>query len=304
MRRFVVSLLTVISAVCLVLTSTALWAHRYVADTEGFVSGARMVLAEPAVRAWVGSRVRDTVVNPVVRHAGEGAAALLPPELQSFRPAIEGGVRSMLGEGVRSVPASDAFPTAALASAQAQLASGRPVTLSLAQVMSAASAQNPIGPVAHLLDLLPDDIGVVVLTPQDAPQLYTAFEVLQVLWLWTGLLMIATLAGALVLSRRPLCTVRTWAVTASVLAVLVLIALPMARASVLAHVEPAGLGAAGAVYGVLAGNLRTWTLWLFAGATVVAVATLRTASRHARWRAHAPDAGSGPPSTVITPPTV
>jgi hypothetical protein len=286
MRRFAVSLLIVISAVCLVLSSTALWARRYVVDTEVFVSGARVVLAEPAVQAWVASRVTDAVVTPGVRHVGDEVAALLPPELRSFRPAFEGGVRSMLREGVRTLLASDSLSAPALASAHAQLAEGRPVRLTLGQAMSSASTGFPIGQAGQLLDLLPNDLGVTVLTPQDAPLLYTVVDLLKVLWLWTGLLAIGTLAGALVVSRRPLRTVGAWAVTASVLGLLLLIAVPTARASVLSHVEPAGRDAAGAVYAVLTDGLCSWTLWLLAGTAVVAVvasvSTLRALSGQGR----------------------
>jgi hypothetical protein len=266
-RRFVAGLLVAVSALCLVLSSSSLWARRYVVDTEVFVSEARVALAEPAVRAWVGSWVTDKVVGRAV----DETAALLPPELGDFRPAVEGGVRSMLGGGVDALLTSDAFSTVALASAHAQLVEGQPVRLTVGQAASAVLTQNPIGPADLLLDLLPDDIGVTVLTPQDAPHVYTAVELLKLLWLWTGLLAIAALAGALVVSRRPLATVRAFAVTAAGLGLLLLIALPAARASVLAHVEPGGRDATGAVYGVLTDGLHTWTLWFVAGTAVVAV---------------------------------
>jgi hypothetical protein len=266
MRRFVASLLVAVSALCVVLSSTSLWARRYVVDTEVFVSEARVVLAEPAVRAWVGSRLTDTVVQ----HAVDETAALLPPELAGFwpgveGPAVEGAVRPLVGEGVDALLTSDAFSTGALASAHAQLVDGRPVRLTM-------------------LDLLPDDIGVTVLTPQDAPHVYTAVELLKLLpwWLWTGLLAIAALVGALVVSRRPLATVRAWAVTASGLGLLLLIALPAARASVLALVEPGSRDAAGTLYTALTDGLRTWTLGLLAGTAVVAVAASVTAHAHPR----------------------
>jgi ligand-binding sensor domain-containing protein len=274
MRRFVAGLLVAVSALCVVLSSTSLWARRYVVDTEVFVSEARVMLAEPAVQVWIGSRLTDTVVQ----HAVDETAALLPPELAGFwpaveGPAVEGAVRPMVGEGVDALLTSDAFSTGALASAHAQLLEGRPVRLTVGQAVSAVSTQNPVGPAAWLLDLLPDDIGVTVLTPQDAPHVYTAVELLKLLpwWLWTGLLAIAALVGALVVSRRPLGTVRAWAVTASGLGLLLLIALPAARASVLALVEPGSRDAAGALYTVLTDGLCTWTLWLLTGTAVVAV---------------------------------
>ena len=71
-----------------------------------------MVLAEPAVRVRVGSWVTDTVVQ----HAVDETAALLPPELAGFRPVVEGGARSMPGEGGHALPTSDALSTTALAS--------------------------------------------------------------------------------------------------------------------------------------------------------------------------------------------
>lgn len=266
MRGFVAGLLAAVSALFLVLSSTALWARNYVVDTEVFVSEARVVLAEPAVQVWVGSRVTDSAVQ----HAVDETAALPPPWSAGLRPVVEGGVRSMVGEGVHAVLTSDVLSTAALASAHAQLVEGRPVRLTVGQAASAVSKQNPVGSEAWLLHLLPDDIGVTVLTPQDAPLVYSAVDLLKWLWLWTGLLAIAALTVALVVSRRPLATVRAWAVTASGLGLL-LIALPAARASVLARVEPGGRDAAGAVYAVLTDGLRSWTLWLLAGTAVVAV---------------------------------
>jgi hypothetical protein len=279
MRRFVAGLLVAVSALCVVLSSTSLWARRYVVDTEVFVSEARGMLAEPAVRAWVGSRLTDTVVQ----HAVDETAALLPPELAGFWPAIEGpavedpivegAVRPMVGVGIDALLTSDAFSTGALTSAHAQLLEGRPVQVTVGQAVSGGSTQDQVGPAAWLLDLLPDDIGVTVLNPQDAPHLYTAVELLKLLpwWLWSGLLAIAALVGALVVSRRPLATVRAWAVTASGLGLLMLIALPAARASVLALVEPGSRDAAGTLYTVLTDGLRNWTLWLLAGTAVVAV---------------------------------
>jgi hypothetical protein len=282
MRRFVAGLLVAVSALCVVLSSTSLWARRCVVDTEVFVSEARGVLAEPAVRAWVGSRLTDTVVQ----HAVDETAALLPPELAGFwpaveGPAVEGAVQPMVGVGVDALLTSDAFTTGALASAHAQLLEGRPVRLTVDHAAPAVSTQNPVGPAAWLFDLLPDDIGVTVLTPQDAPHVYTAVELLKLLpwWLWTGLLAIAVLVGALVVSRRPLATVRAWAVTTSGLGLLLLIALPAARASVLALVEPGGRDAAGALYTALTDGLRTWTLWLLTGTAVVAVVASVTRTR-------------------------
>ncbi|GAA1266431.1 hypothetical protein GCM10009609_31990 [Pseudonocardia aurantiaca] len=290
MRRFVAGLLVAVSALCLVLSSTSLWARSYVVDTEVFVSGARAVLAEPAVQDWVGSRVADTVVQPAL----DETAALLPPTLGGFRPAVERGARSMVGAGVHALLTSDLFSTTALASAHAQLVEGRPVRLTVGQAALAVSTQDPVGLAARLLDLVPDDIGVTVLTPHDAPLVYTAVGLLKLLWLWTALIAIAAFAGALVVSRRPLATVRAWAVTASGLGLL-LIALPWARASVLAHVEPGGRDAAGAVYAVLTDGLRSWTLWLLAGTVVVAVvASVSASSRHSADRA-----GRTPPGTAL-----
>jgi hypothetical protein len=52
----------------------------------------------------------------------------------------------MLGEGVQALLTSDALSTAALASAHAQLVEGRPVRLTVGEAASAASTQNPGGP--------------------------------------------------------------------------------------------------------------------------------------------------------------
>ena len=58
------------------------------------------------------------------------------------------------------------------------------------------------GLAGQVLDLLPDDVGVTLLTPADAPQVYTAIDLLKSAWWWLGLVALATLAGALGVSRR------------------------------------------------------------------------------------------------------
>ncbi|WP_214368808.1 hypothetical protein [Pseudonocardia sp. H11422] len=164
-----------------------------------------MVLAEPAVQARIDSRVTDTVMaDPDVQKAVD-AVAMLPPRLQTFRPAIEDGARSVVSEGVQTVltsPAFDTLITAALTSAQTQLVNGQPVTFTLGQAKALVPAQDRTGLAGQVLDLIPNDVGITVLTPADAPQLYTAIDLLASLWLWTGLLAIGAPIGALVVSRR------------------------------------------------------------------------------------------------------
>src|SRR4051794_4162610 len=97
MRRFAVGLLIVISAVCLVLSSTSLWTRRHVVNTEVFVAGGQAILAEPAVQGVIDGKVVDTIMaNPEVQGAVNDVVALLPPRLQTLKPAVEEGARNLL----------------------------------------------------------------------------------------------------------------------------------------------------------------------------------------------------------------
>ena len=87
-----------------------------------------------------------------------------------------------------------------------------------------------------MVNLIPDNVGFTVLTPQQAPQLYTALDLLKTLWLWVGLLGLAALIGAFVLSRRRRRTLRAWSVTTAVLGLLLVIAMRVAQGPLLIHV--------------------------------------------------------------------
>jgi hypothetical protein len=93
-------------------------------------------------------------------------------------------------------------------------------------------------------------------------------------WWWLGLLSLAALAGALGVSRRRRGTLRAWAVTTTVLTLVVLIALRVARALVVPQAKPENRDAVGAMFDVLAGSLRSWTLWLLGVVLLVLVLTL------------------------------
>jgi hypothetical protein len=126
----------------------------------------------------------------------------------------------------------------------------------------------------EVINLIPDDVGFTVLTPQQAPQLYTAIGLLKTLWLWVGLLGLAALIGALVISRRRRRTPRAWSVTTAVLGLLLVIAMRVAQGPLLIHVKPANAAAATAIYEGVAASLRAWTLWFVAIPVVVLVFTL------------------------------
>jgi hypothetical protein len=126
----------------------------------------------------------------------------------------------------------------------------------------------------EVINLIPDDVGFTVLTPQQAPQLYTAIDLLKTLWLWVGLLGLAALIGALVISRRRRRTPRAWSVTTAVLGLLLVIAMRVAQGPLLIHVKPANAAVATAIYEGVAASLRAWTLWFVAIPVVVLVFTL------------------------------
>jgi 8-oxo-dGTP pyrophosphatase MutT (NUDIX family) len=278
MRRFIAGLLILVSALSLVLASTSLWVRRNVINTEVFVSNVETMVDLPEVEARINDRVTTTVLdNPDVQQAIDDALTVLPPRLQVFRPTVENGIRSLVSAGVQRLLTNDPFrplTSAALTSAHDQLVNGQPVefTLGMAKDLVPASARDGIA--GQVLDLLPDQAGVTLLTPADAPQVYTAVDLLKSVWWWVGLLALGTLAGALSVSRHRRGTLRAWAVTTTVLTLLVLIALRVGRGVLLPQARPENRDAVGAMYDVLAGSLRSWTLWLLAAALLVLVLTL------------------------------
>jgi hypothetical protein len=278
MRRFVTGLLIVISAVSLILASTSLWTRRNVINTSVFVSNVETMVDLPEVEARVNDRVTTTVMtNPDVQDAIDEAVAALPPRLQSFRPTVEDGIRSIISRGVARLLRNDPFrplTEAAVTSAHTQLINGEPVQFTLGQAKDLVPASAQDGLAGQVLGLIPDDVGVTILTPSDAPQVYNAVDLLKSIWLWTGLLALGTLAGALGVSRHRRGTLRAWSVTTLVLALLVLVTLRVVRGRLLVQARPDNRDAVGAIYDVLAGSLRSWTIWLVVIAVVVLVGTL------------------------------
>jgi hypothetical protein len=278
MRRFVVGLLILVSALSLVLASTSLWTRRNVINTQVFVSNVETIADLPQVEARVNQEVTATVMaNPDVRGAIDAVVAALPPRLQQFKPTVESGVESVISAGVGRLLTNDPFrplTEAAVTSAHSQLINGEPVRFTLGQAKDLVPASARDGLAGQVLDLVPGDVGFTVVTPSDAPSLYNAVDLLKSVWWWLGLVALAALAGALGTSRRRRGTLRAWAVTTAVLLFLVLLTLRVARGRLLVAARPENRDAVGAVYDVLAGSLRTWTLWLLVIALVVLVETL------------------------------
>jgi hypothetical protein len=278
MRRFVVGVLIVISAVSLILASTSLWTRRNVINTSVFVTNVETMVDLPEVEARINDRVTTTVMtNPDVQDAIDEAVAVLPARLQPFRPTVEDGVRSIISAGVARLLSNDPFrplTEAAVTSAHNQLVNGEPVEFTLGQAKDLVPASARDGLAGQVLDLIPNDVGVTILTPSDAPQVYNAIDLLKSVWLWTGLLALATLAGALGMSRHRRRTLRAWSVTTLVLGLLVLMTLRIARGRLIVEARPDNRDAVGAIYDVLAGSLRSWTLWLVGFTVLVLVLTL------------------------------
>ena len=278
MRRFFTGLLILISAVCLFGSSVSLWTRHNVINTQVFVSNVETMVDLPQVEARINQKVTDTVMtNPDVQDAINNAMAVLPPRLQQFRPTVENGIRSLISAGVQRLLTNDPFrplTSGALTSAHQQLVNGQPVRFTLGQAKARIPASAKSGLAGQVLDLLPNDVGFTVVTPADAPQLYNAIDLLKSLWLWLGLAFLATLAGALGISRRRRSTLRAWSVTTTVLLLLELIALRVAAGRIVVAAKPENRDAVRAMYDVVAQSLRSWTLWLVGFALLVLVVTL------------------------------
>jgi hypothetical protein len=89
-----------------------------------------------------------------------------------------------------------------------------------------------------------------------------------------GIVALATLAGALGVSRHRRGTLRAWSITTLVLGLLVLVTLRVLRGRVVVAAKPDNRDAVGAIYDVLAGSLRAWTIWLVVVMLVVLVMSL------------------------------
>jgi hypothetical protein len=278
MRRFVTGLLILVSALTLVLASTSLWTRRNVINTPVFVSNVQTMVDLPPVEARINERVTTTVMaDPRVQNAIDQAVAVLPERLQQFRPTVENGAASLVSAGVLQLLTTDPFrplTTAALTSAHDQLVNGQPVEFTLGQAKARVPDSLRDGIAGQVLDLLPNDVGVTILTPADAPRIYNAVDLLRSVWWWLGLVALGTLAGALGVSRHRRGTLRAWAVTTTVLTLLVLLGLRVARGFLLPQARPENREAVGAMYDFLAGSLRSWTLWLLGAALLVLVLTL------------------------------
>jgi hypothetical protein len=278
MRRFVAGVLILVSALSLVLASTSLWVRQNVIDTEVFVGNVETMVDLPEVEARINERVTTTVMtNPDVQDAIDEAVAVLPDRLQQFRPTVESGIRTLISTGVQRLLTNDPFrplTSAALTSAHDQLVNGQPVefTLGMAKDLVPDSARDGIA--GQVLDLLPDEAGVTLLTPAEAPEVYNAVDLLRSAWWWLGLIALGALAGALGVSRRRRRTLRAWAVTTTVLTLVLLAALRITRGLLLPQVREENRDAVGAIYDVLAASLRSSTLWLLGGAVLVLVLTL------------------------------
>jgi hypothetical protein len=278
MRRFATGLLILISSLCLFLSSTSLWVRHNVINTGVFVSNVETIVDLPQVRTRVTQQVTATVMtNPKVQDAIDSAVGALPQGLRQFKPTVTTGIQSLVSTGVQRLLTAEPFrplTSAALTSAHNQLVNGQPVSITLGQAKARIPASAKDGIAGQVLDLLPNNVGVTLITPADAPRLYNAIDLLKSLWWWVGLIGLAALAGALTLSRRRRRTLRGWAVTTSVLAFATLITLRVARGSVLVQVKTENRDAVGAVYDVLARSLRSWNLWLLAIGLVVLAGTL------------------------------
>src|SRR4051812_4822823 len=278
MRRLATGLLILISSLCLFLASTSLWVRHNVINTGVFVGNVETIVDLPEVQARVTQEVTETVMtNPRVTAAIDSAVAALPSGLQPFKRTVTNGIESLVSTGVRKLLSAQPFrplTRAAVTSAHEQLVAGEAVRFTLGQAKARIPASAKDGIAGQVLDLLPNDVGITLVTPANAPRLYNAVNVLKSVWWWVGLVGLALLAAALGISHRRRNSLRAWGVTTAVLAFLTLITLRVARGSVLVQVKEVNRPAGGAVYDLLAGSLRAWTLWLLALPLLVVVRTI------------------------------
>ena len=118
------------------------------------------------------------MANPDVQGVIDDAVSALPPRLQTFRATVEDGIRSLVATGVR--PAAHQRPVPPDHERRAHLrprpAGQRPVRWSSRSARRRTSCRPRPGTAspARSSALLPDDVGVTLVTPADAPQVYNA----------------------------------------------------------------------------------------------------------------------------------
>src|SRR3954463_7882777 len=172
MRRFVTGLLILISAVCLFASRTSPWERHNVINTGAFVSNVATIVALPQVEARINQRVTETVMTtPQVKDAIDSVVTALPPRLQQFKPTVTTGVQSVVSAGVRRLLTNDPFrplTRAAGTSAPDQLVAGQPVRFTLGQAKNLVPASARDGLAGQVLNLVPDNLGVTIITPADA----------------------------------------------------------------------------------------------------------------------------------------
>src|SRR3954468_1404746 len=178
MRRFAVGLLILFSSLCLFLASTSLWVRHNVINTGVFVGNVETIADQPQVQARITAQVTTTVMtNPRVVEAIDSAVAALPPGLQQFKPTVTNGVQSLVSAGVARLLSAQPFRSlteAALTSAHQQLVNGQPVRFTLGQTKDLVPTSARDGLAGRVLDRLPNNVGVTIITPADAPQDYNA----------------------------------------------------------------------------------------------------------------------------------
>src|SRR5256885_1726020 len=76
----------------------------------------------------------------------------------------------------------------AVTPAHTELMNGQTVKFTLGQAKNLGPASARAGLAGQVLGLIPNDLGVTIITPADAPQVYNAIDLLKSIWLWMGLL--------------------------------------------------------------------------------------------------------------------
>jgi hypothetical protein len=106
-RRVLVVVLVILTALGAVATTTAFWATRTVFDTDRFVAAVTPVAQSPTVQANVATRLTDQLFASLDVESQVRAA--LPSQAQILAAPITNGVKNFVRERLQSFLASDTF---------------------------------------------------------------------------------------------------------------------------------------------------------------------------------------------------
>ncbi len=264
-RRFWVGVLVAIAMIATLFAGAAYWARDTIYDEDNFVDLAGEIVSNEAVINEIASVVTDQIfVQPQVEQA---IVEVIPDPLKPFQGAIITGAKEGLKQGLLFVIATEFVQNAfdqQLRKVHTQITTGQSVTFGLDDVGAALSIDTNSGLLGDATSLIPDSFtSITVLTPEDAPWLYRLLDLLDGLWFWLALIVLAAYIAAIAVSRQRRKTVYSAAMAVAVGAIVMIIGIQIARAiSLGALPSTVNQSAAETIIDLVISGLRGMYIWM------------------------------------------